>query len=267
MSRYTASSDWEKLADDFSAWLPLLAPYGERLIELARVADGDRVLDLACGTGEPGLTLARARPGARVIGADGARGMARAADLSRRTENLPNIRHAVMSGECLAFPDAAFDRVLCRFGMMLFDDPEAGVAELFRVLKPGGRAALSVWSVPERVQCPALTLHVLERFTHVEWPRTFSLSEPGRLAALCRKTGFKVVHEEAFDPGFTFDNVPHFMERNLTGRFIEVPLGRLSDARRIAFENALAAEARTFRQPDGSVRLPQEALLLALERP
>lgn len=269
MTRYTATSDWDRLAPEFSAWLPLIAPYGERLIERALPEAGMRVLDLACGPGEPGLTLAERLPAVTLVGADGALGMARAARDGGRARGIA-ARFAVARGERLPFADGAFDRVLCRFGLMLFDDPAAGLAEVRRVTRPGGRVALAVWSVPERVLCPALTLRTLERFAGPEpvaWPRTFSLSAPGALARLCEGAGLTGVREETYDPAFTFRDLDHFMERNLTGRFIEKPYQALDEATRAMFRAALRAAATAYRLADGRVRLPQEAILVSAWRP
>lgn len=267
MPRFTAASDWEKLSAEFAKWLPLIEPYGERLIDLASPMPGMRVLDLACGTGEPGLTLARRFPEIAVIGADQARGMAQAANSLRGTEQLDNIHFGVTRGESLAFSDGCFDRVICRFGVMLFDDPAAGVAEIFRVTRPGGKVALAVWAEPEQVLCPTLTLKALERFTTVEWPRTFSLSEPGQLVDLCKQVGFAQVTEGTFDPFFTFDDLAHFMERNLTGRFIEEPMTRMSEEEKEGFVIALKEAALGHKQPDGTIRLPQRAIIVGARKP
>jgi hypothetical protein len=120
------------------------------------------------------------------------------------------------------------------------------------------------------VLCPALTLRTLERFTGpepVEWPRTFSLSAPGALARLCEGTGLKGVREETYDPAFTFRDLDHFMERNLTGRFIEAPYAAMDAGARTAFRDALRDAAGAYRLPDGRVRLPQEAILVSAWRP
>jgi SAM-dependent methyltransferase len=269
MPRFTATSDWERLAPEFSAWLPLIAPYGERLIERAAPEAGMRVLDLACGPGEPGLTLAERVPGVTLVGADGAVGMAKVARAQGRARGVGN-GVVVARGERLPFADGAFDRVVSRFGLMLFDDPAAGLDEVRRVTRPGGRVALAVWSVPERVLCPALTLWALERLAPpeaVEWPRTFSLSAPGALARLCEGAGLTGVREERYDPAFTFRDLDHFMERNLTGRFIEGPYQALDEDGRAAFRTALRSDAAAYRLEDGRVRLPQEAIIVSAWRP
>lgn len=266
MPDFTAASDWEKRATEYSGWLPLLVPYGARLLELCAAEPGQRVLDLACGTGEPGLTLALAQPQVQVVGIDSAHAMAHAAVSAGEAEGLTNISFAIAEGERLPFADNTFDRVMCRFGLMAFDQPSRGLAEIARVLTPGGRLALAVWSVPETVLCPALALKILSRFTDIEWPRTYALSEPGLLARLCVEAGFGSVSEETFDAGFGFDSVEHFVERNLTGRFITGPMERLSGSDRKRFKEGLAEAAAAYVQEDGRVRLPQEALLVGGEK-
>ena len=268
MTDYTASSDWEKQADAFSRWLPLLAPYGDRLIEIAAPEPDMRVLDMACGTGEPGLTLAHRHPHTQVIGLDRAHAMAQAAATVAEAERLGNIRFTIGSGEHLPFADGCFDRVLCRFGVMQFDDPMRGIKELFRVLKPGGKVALSVWSEPNRVMCPTLTLRVLERFSEqVAWPRTFALSEPGQLAGMLLSAGFGSVSEEFYNPGFGFDGVDGFLELNLTGRFIEKPYQALSPTERHHFRQELGDAAAKHLTATGTVHLDQEAILVGGTRP
>jgi ubiquinone/menaquinone biosynthesis C-methylase UbiE len=267
MHRFTANSDWEKLAGEYSQWLPMLKPYGDELISRSNVQPGMRVLDVACGTGEPGLTIAIKQPAAQVIGCDKAHAMAHAADAARRAEELFNLHFVVASGQRLPFANNRFDRVICRFGLMLFDNSGAGLQEIFRVTKPGGTIALSVWSEPERVLCPSLTLNVLERHTKVEWPRTFALAEPGLLAQMCVAAGFGSVIEETINPGFIFEHLDHFMAQNLTGRFIEKPYESLSGAEQRQFKDDLADAATEYTLDDGRIHLSQEAILVAATKP
>jgi len=269
MRRYTAASDWDRAAADYAAWLPLVAPYGAHLVDRLGPRPGERVLDLACGTGEPGLTALEREPDLTVIGADGARNMVRAARGEAAERGFARAAYCVARAERLPFADGRFDGALCRFGLMLFDSPAKGLAELFRVVRLGGRVGLAVWSVPERVLCPALTLWALERHAAAppEWPRTYALSEAGMLAGLCRAAGFSNVAEETFDPGFAFESIDHFMALNLTGRFIEAPYAAMSERTKARFRDALAASALAHAAGDGRIRLAQEAIVVTAARP
>ncbi|MDH5649538.1 MAG: class I SAM-dependent methyltransferase [Gammaproteobacteria bacterium] len=150
MSAENNQPDWDAIAEKFDLWLPHIAPVGASLIQALRAQAGDHIIDLASGTGEPALTLARQFNGAvTIVGVDAAEGMVRAAHNKVIQEKLSGIEFKKMPAETLTFGDNTFDKALCRFGVMLFEDPLKGLQEMRRVLKPGGRFALAVWSTPE----------------------------------------------------------------------------------------------------------------------
>lgn len=123
----------------------------EALLEHLPVYPKDWILDIACGTGEPGLSLARRHvPKATVVGVDSAQGMVSVARSKAKSEGLDNIKFLVMKAEKLDFPDNSFDGVLSRFGLMLLESPRAGCFEMLRVLKVGGRYAVAVWDESQR---------------------------------------------------------------------------------------------------------------------
>jgi ubiquinone/menaquinone biosynthesis C-methylase UbiE len=119
------------------------------LLWAAGVAAGQRVLDIATGTGAAAEAAAAiVGPSGQVIAADISRPML---DKAReRIGTLPNIRFAVEDAQALTFPDESFDAVLCQMSLMLFDDPARGLSEFRRVLREGGRTAVSVNTVPGR---------------------------------------------------------------------------------------------------------------------
>src|SRR6185437_643372 len=120
---------------------------------LARTAPapGDRVLELAAGPGSVGLAAA-ALVGAEgeVVISDVSPQMTVIAAERAAARELPNVRAEVLDLERIAVPDASFDVVLCREGLMLVPDPAAAAREIRRALRPGGRFALSVWGPRER---------------------------------------------------------------------------------------------------------------------
>ncbi|TPW12209.1 MAG: putative methyltransferase, partial [Halothiobacillaceae bacterium] len=139
--------NWDLIAEKFDLWIPQLAPVGEALIKALKVTPGERILDVATGTGEPGFTLAR-RFGATIhlTAIDAAEGMVRAARNKARAEGLNQVEFHTMAAEAITLPEESFDALLSRFGVMLFTDVTRGLQAMHRVLKPGGRYALAVWS-------------------------------------------------------------------------------------------------------------------------
>lgn len=153
------SETWDAAATDYEALAePFTRQYSETALALAGgVRPGERVLDVAAGTGA--LTLAAARAGARVLATDFSPGMVARLSARLRAEGFDRSGCAarVMDGQALELPDTSFDAVFSIFGVMLFPDHRKGLAELARVLRPGGRACIAVWTREEGAG-PALVL-------------------------------------------------------------------------------------------------------------
>jgi enediyne biosynthesis protein CalE5 len=127
------------------------AQSGQRMLELADVRAGDRVLELACGPGGLGLAAAeRVGPGGEVVMSDVAAEMTAIAAARARARGLANVSARSIDLERIAEPDASYDVVLCREGLMFALEPARAVGEIARVLRPGGRVAVAVWGPRER---------------------------------------------------------------------------------------------------------------------
>lgn len=139
-TQIAAAEAYEKLfvASLFQEWVP-------HVIAAARLRTGDRVLDVACGTGvlARGAAQAVGSQGA-VVGLDASSGM-----LAVARRLAPSIEWREGKAESLPFPDASFDAVISQFGLMFFSDPVQAIREMRRVLKPDGRMAVAVWDTLE----------------------------------------------------------------------------------------------------------------------
>jgi ubiquinone/menaquinone biosynthesis C-methylase UbiE len=128
---------------------PFFAHFGRRLVELARLTPGERVLDIATGRGAVLFPASEAvGPAGQVTGIDLAPTMVAATQAEATARGSANITLQPMDATALAFDDATFDAVLCGFAVFLLPDPLAALQEWQRVLKPGGRLVLSTWISP-----------------------------------------------------------------------------------------------------------------------
>ena len=140
------SAGWEKWD---TVIVDQLRPVGAAMIERLEIAEDHQHLDIASGTGEPGLSVARLAPSGRVVLTDLVPEMLDIAARRAKAQGVANIETRVCSADDLPFSDATFDSVSVRFGYMFFADLAKATAEFARVLKPGGRLCSSVWVKPE----------------------------------------------------------------------------------------------------------------------
>jgi ubiquinone/menaquinone biosynthesis C-methylase UbiE len=138
---------WDKAARHYEAhWANQLRPAQTRLLELARLAPGERVIDVACGTGLVTLAAAAAvGPLGAVLGTDISAGMVELARDAAAQSGLGWATFARTDAEALESGAGGFDAALCSLGLMYVPDPVGAIRELHRVLRPGGRAVVSVW--------------------------------------------------------------------------------------------------------------------------
>jgi ubiquinone/menaquinone biosynthesis C-methylase UbiE len=181
----------------------------QALVEYAQPRVGMQVLDLACGSGEPGISLAqRVGPAGHVTAADLSPELLEVAARRARSKGLENFSTQQADAHKLPFPDRHFDLAACRFGVMFFRDAEAAMTELRRVLKLEARACLVVWGPFEQPYWQA-TMKIVHRYTggtllEPGAADPFCYSKAGSLAALLRAAGFREVDESARNVPWTW---------------------------------------------------------------
>jgi SAM-dependent methyltransferase len=171
-------------------------PVSEWLIERLDPRPGQTILDLAAGLGETGFLAAR-RVGetGRILVTDFAPKMVAAARRRAEEFGVTNAEFRELDAERMALESDHVDGVVCRWGYMLMADPGAAFGETFRVMRPGGRLALSVFGAPERNPWASLVGRILVADGHIPPPAPgspgiFALSDPQRIRELITRAGF-----------------------------------------------------------------------------
>ncbi|MGO4739105.1 class I SAM-dependent methyltransferase [Bosea sp. 2KB_26] len=163
---------WDRFSAGWKKWdslvLGWLAPFGAAMIRQANLHDDSHVLDVAAGTGEPGLTAAALVPRGRVTVTDLSQAMLAVAAENAALRGLRNFDTKPCDAGALPFGDASFDAVLCRFGFMFFPDIESAAREFARVAKPNARICAAVWSAPDKNAWATTIMGTIAR--HVEMP-------------------------------------------------------------------------------------------------
>ena len=181
----------------------------EALVDYAHPAAGMNVLDLASGTGEPAITVARlVSPEGKVTALDQSSELLEIAARRAREKRLANFVTRVADAHHLPFPDKSFDLATCRFGVMFFADPQRALIDLRRVLKPGARACFAAWGPFEQPYWQStmkiVHQHVGGNLLDPDSPDPFRFSTPGALSEVLRSAGFRDVEESTCNLPWTW---------------------------------------------------------------
>ncbi|MEY2567505.1 MAG: hypothetical protein QOE35_2034 [Actinomycetota bacterium] len=195
---------WAGLSGGWEKWdlviMDQLAPVGAAMIERLDIAEDQQHLDIAAGTGEPGLTVAKLAPRGHVVLTDLAAEMLDIATRRAEAQGVTNFATKVCSADDLPFGDATFDSISVRFGYMFFPDAARATAEFARVLVPGGRLCSSVWVKPEdnpwtTVLMRAIATEVALAPPDPDGPNMFRCAAPGCVSAVYEAAGLRDVAE------------------------------------------------------------------------
>src|SRR5688572_25724745 len=205
-----AAAAWQKYYPQMKAQL---AEVTDALVDAAAPRPGMSVLDLASGTGQPALNLAqRVAPTGKVTATDLNGSMLAALSANASAEGVTNIDTKVCDAQALPFPDASFDLVTSRFGVMFFADVPGALAEVRRVLKPGGSVAFCVWGAPAPgTYFGAAALPYMRRLAvkpDPDGPIPMRFAEPGKLVRLVEAAGYSEVREKTLDLPAPFRGSP-----------------------------------------------------------
>ena len=262
---------WNKDGAAWRRWNPTLDRwYGgatRQMLGLARIQPNQRILDIAAGAGEPAVSAAeRVGAGGCVLATDISERIVELALQVPQERGLEQIEARAMDGEKLALPDAGFDVVLCRLGLMYMPQPVTALREWRRALKTGGRVAVLVFSTPDRIPWGAMPASIIRRRAQRSAPAQgqpgpFSLGSPGVLQDVFRDAGFADAEVHAVSVPHRATRAAEYVRvaREAFGAF-NAMMAHLPAAERDSVWNEVEDAMRHFESPDG-FEVPGECLV------
>ncbi len=247
----------------------IMAPIAEAVVEAAGPVNGERVLDVGCGSGATTFAAAwRTGPTGRAVGVDISGALVELARRRAGEDGVEGVEFLLADAQTHVFA-TPFDAIVSRFGVMFFPEPVAAFANLRRALKPGGKLAFAAWRAPEenplalvplRAAAPFLpTLPVFEK----DAPGRFAFADPDRVRRILEESGWRGIEVAPLDVAspLTFDEL---MTMSLRVGPLNPILAQESDTVRGLVREAVAAALEPYAQ-DGMATMTSACWLVTAE--
>ena len=267
---------WAGLAPGWEAWdaviMGQLGPVGDAMIADLCIAEDQHHLDIASGTGEPGLSIARRAPRGRVVLTDLVAEMLAVAQRRADAQGIDNLETQVCSADELPFDDGSFESASVRFGYMFFPDLSAATAELVRVLAPGGRLSAAVWVDPDQNPWTSIAMDAIGAQVELpapdpDGPSMYRCASPGLLRGLFVDAGLVDVVERDVEVELVTESPAEYWK--MISEHVSLAVAALQrvdePARQQIAAVATAAVARYER--DGAVRVLGRARCIVGTKP
>jgi ubiquinone/menaquinone biosynthesis C-methylase UbiE len=254
---------WDKAVEDYDRFfLPVLKQCSEKCTSLLDPQPGERILDVATGTGVAAFMAAgRVGPAGEVVATDISEKMVEQTRAYAAQHGVTNMRFERTDAEELPYPDASFDAVTCVLGLMYPAEPERAIEQMHRVLKPGGRATVCVWGRRERCGWADIFPITDARVESDVCPMFFQLGLPGALSLAFENVGFTDIAEERCDSTLEFKGAADLCSAVFSGGPVALAYSRMTDDVREEMHREFLDSVAPYRRGD-AYDIPGEFVFL-----
>jgi ubiquinone/menaquinone biosynthesis C-methylase UbiE len=244
---------WDKAHAHYERfWARQLEPAQQKLLEMAALQPGERVLDTACGTGLVTLPAAEAvGETGSVVGTDISEKMVEAARAEAEQRGATHARFERMEAEALSFPDGSFDVALSSLGLMYVPDPVRALREMLRVLRPGGRGVSATWGARARCGWAEIFPIVDARVQSEVCPLFFQLGTGDSQAAAFTRAGFSEVRSERINTLLHYPSAEDALGAAFVGGPVALAYSRFDEKTREEAHAEYLASIEPYRNTNG----------------
>ena len=259
---------WDRAVAAYEAgWRDQLEPAQSRMLDMVALQPGERVLDVACGTGLVSFRMAAAvGECGSVVGTDLSGEMVEAACRHANQREVDNARFERADAEALPFVDATFDAAVCGLGLVYVPDPVRALGEMRRVLKPGGRAAVAVWGARRNCGWAEIFPITDARVASEVCPMFFQLGTGDMLARAFEAAGFTDIRAARLRTTLRYASAEDALGAVFRGGPVALAYSRFDEATRRAVHTEYLDSIAAFRAGDG-YRVPGEFVVAAGRAP
>ena len=264
---------WDATAGAWDAWFDTIEratkPVSDRMVELAGIGPGDRVLDIATGTGEPAVSAARrVAPDGHVLATDISATMIAGAERRAAKLGVDNITFRVAAAEDLDEPATRFDAALCRWGLMFMPDIDGALRRMKGLIRDGGRFVAAAWAEPSEVPSLGIERGILApyfddgHFAHgIDRLNAFRFAAPGLLEEVMTEAGFRDVTCERVAVTYELPSAEAYVRfrREVSSTGAALAERHPEDAVKAAWD-AVAEAASAYADVAGHIRMENIAL-------
>jgi enediyne biosynthesis protein CalE5 len=265
---------WDNVAAGWQAWWETFESgaqkVSDKLVELAEIKPGDKVLDIATGIGEPAVTAARrVKPNGKVVATDISPQMiaiAKSRAKSLGLDSLMEFREG--DAEKLKFPNSTFNAVLSRWGLMFLPNLPMALTTMRQFLTSGGRLSAAVWSAPSKVPLLDLAFSTVQKQINAPasppgTPGPFALADAEALERSFSQAGFKDVRVEAFPITFGFDSAESYtrFQQQITAPIQAMLANQTEESKKQVWDSVTDAVSQ-YADSQGRVNLDNEVICI-----
>ena len=261
---------WNKSSVGWKKWddmtMNFMKPTGDEIIRALQLKETDTVLDVATGTGEPGLTMATMLAHGKVIATDLAEQMLAIAAENAANRNIKNFETRCCDVSAFPFADNTFDAISCRFGFNLFPDMQLALNEMVRVLKPGGRIAAGVWGAAEKNTWIATSMSTMITMLQLKPPAPgapgiFRCAEQGLMAGLFAKAGLKNITQKEVAGKLKCDTIDLYW-RFITETSSPVAFSKADDPLKEKIKEEILGKVKQ-KYPEGNIAFDSNSIVIS----